>query len=103
MSELKVTEANFEKEVLSSEKPVLLDFWAVWCGPCKMIAPLLGELAALHPEITVGKVNVDEEPQLAIRYGVMSIPTLILIQEGKEVRRLVGLQNMDTLQKFVLA
>lgn len=101
MNEIKVTGENFNTAVAAAAKPVLLDFWASWCGPCKMLAPLVHELAAKHPEIDLGSVNVDEEPALAIRFGVMSIPTLILMKDGAEVRRLVGLQREEALERFI--
>ena len=83
MAELKITAANFENEVLRSDKPVLLDFYADWCGPCKMLAPLVENLDKEYEgRVTVGKVNVDDEQELAIRYGVMSIPTVIFFKDG---------------------
>ena len=97
--EMTITAQNFEKEVLKSEKPVLIDFWATWCGPCMRQGPIVGELAA--EGYTVGKVNVDEEPGLAQQFQVMSIPTLIIFKDGKEAKRLVGLTPKDTLKALM--
>ena len=91
MAELKITAANFENEVLRSDKPVLLDFYADWCGPCRMLSPVLHELAEENSStLKVGKINVDEQQELAVRYGVMSIPTVVLFRGGKEDKRSVG-------------
>ena len=90
MSVINVTNESFEAEVMNSEKPVLLDFWASWCGPCKMIAPVLHEIADEHPEIKVCKVNVDDEMKLAMKFGIQSIPTLIVIKNGKATAQSVG-------------
>ena len=90
MSVLHITKETFEKEVLQSEKPVLLDFFAVWCGPCKMIAPILDEIADEREDIKVCKVNVDEEPELAAQYKVVSIPTLFVIKDGQVVNQSLG-------------
>lgn len=90
MSVLHITTATFENEVLHSDKPVLLDFWASWCGPCRMVGPILDEIAAERSDIKVCKINVDEQPTLAAQFGVMSIPTLVVIKNGQEVNRSVG-------------
>ena len=101
MAEITVTVSNFEQEVLASEKPVLVDFWATWCGPCKMLAPVLQEFAGEHPEVKVGKVNVDEEMALASRFGVSSIPTLILFRGGHPVATSVGFVPKARIEAFV--
>lgn len=91
MSELKITKENFENEVLRSEKPVLLDFWADWCGPCRMLAPVIAELAEEYAgTVKVGKVNVDEEIELAMQYRVASIPTVLLFRNGKVAGTSIG-------------
>lgn len=90
MAVIEITMENFEKEVLQSDKPVLLDFWASWCGPCRMVSPIVDEIADEHPEIKVGKVNVDEQNELASRFKVMSIPSLFVIKDGKVVNQSVG-------------
>lgn len=98
MSVVKITSQNFKKEVLESEKPVLIDFYADWCGPCKMMSPVIDELAEeLSNSIKVGKINVDENQDLAMEYGVMSIPTIILIENGKVTKTFVGVRDKKEL------
>ena len=90
MAVVTITKENFEQEVLQSAKPVLLDFWASWCGPCRMLSPVMDEVAEERTDVKVGKVNVDEQPELAGQFGVMSIPTLLVFEQGKLVRQAVG-------------
>jgi len=97
MSTSKVTDATFEADVLKSAEPVVVDFWAEWCGPCKMIAPILGEIATEQTAITVAKLNVDENPEIAMRFNVMSIPTLLVFQKGEVAKRLVGAKGKGQL------
>ena len=90
MSAIQVNKNNFQEEVLNSDKPVLVDFWASWCGPCRMVAPVLEEIANERSDVKVCKINVDEESELAGRYNVMSIPTLLVVKEGQVVNQAVG-------------
>ena len=97
MSVLTVTKNNFQEEVIRSEKPVLLDFWASWCGPCRMVSPIVDEIAEERKDILVGKVNVDEEMELAAQFQVMSIPTLVVLRNGQVVSRTVGARPKDAI------
>ena len=101
MAVLEITVDNFEKEVLKSKKPVLVDFWAVWCGPCQMQGPVVEQAAERFPEITVGKVNVDEQGELAQKYGVMSIPTLIVFKDGQAAQKAVGFHSLEEIGKIL--
>jgi thioredoxin 1 len=98
MADLNFTDANFDEEVMKSTTPVLVDFWAVWCGPCQMQGPIVEEVAtALAGKAKVGKLNVDENPQTAMKFQVMSIPTLLIFKAGKVVKQFIGVQTKDTL------
>ena len=90
MAVITITKENFEQEVLRSDKPVLMDFWASWCGPCRMLSPIVDAVAEERTDVKVGKVNVDQQPELAGEFGVMSIPTLLVFENGKLVRQAVG-------------
>ena len=90
MALLEITQSNYESEVLNSDKPVLLDFWAGWCGPCQMLSPVVDEIAGERDDIKVGKVNVDEQPDLAAQFQVMSIPMLVVMKDGQVANRSVG-------------
>ena len=90
MSAININKHNFQNEVMNSDKPVLLDFWAPWCGPCRMVVPIVEEIAKERSDIKVGKVNVDEQPELASQFGVMSIPTLVVMKNGKIVKQSMG-------------
>lgn len=97
MSVITVNRNNFREEVLNSERPVLLDFWADWCGPCRMVSPIVDEIAAERGDVKVGKVNVDEQPELAAQFGVMSIPTLVVMKGGRIVNQAVGARPKEQI------
>ena len=97
MSALNINKNNFEQEVLNSEKPVLVDFWASWCGPCRMVVPIVEKIAEEYPEYKVVKVNVDEEPELAAQFEVMSIPSLLIFRNGEVVNKSVGAKNKQQI------
>ena len=97
MSVINIDQNNFQNEVLNSEKPVLLDFWAPWCGPCRMVVPIVEEIARERPDIKVAKVNIDEQYELANRFRIMSIPTLVVMKEGKIINQAVGARPKNTI------
>ena len=100
--EITLTVDNFKSEVLESDKPVLVDFWATWCGPCRMIAPIIEEIAnELSSTVKVGKVNVDEQEELAVKYGISSIPTLLLFKGGEVVKKTLGYMPKEAVLKFI--
>ena len=101
MATVTITKSNFNTEVLSSDKPVLLDFWAAWCGPCRMVGPIVEEISNENPNVKVGKINVDEEPELAQQFGVMSIPTLVVIKDGKVVNQAVGARPKAAILEMI--
>lgn len=96
-----LTSENFESEVINNKSTVLVDFWASWCGPCRMLAPIVDEVAAKHPEITVGKINVDEEPALAAKFNIMTIPTLIVFKNGTARAKSIGLIASDEIENLL--
>ena len=98
---LEITTGNFVNEVLEAKATVLIDFWATWCGPCRMQAPILEAFAGEHPEIKVGKINVDEQPELAQQFGIMSIPTLIVFKNGEKVNESVGLVPKEKVEEMI--
>lgn len=102
MAEIILTEATFENEVINSDIPVLVDFWATWCGPCRMLAPIIEEIANEYEgKVKVGKVNVDEQSALAAKYGIMSIPTLILFKNGEIAEKTVGLRSKEQIKELI--
>ena len=101
MAQIQVTKDNFEEQVLRNEKLVLLDFWATWCGPCKLIAPTVEAIAEEHDSMVLGKVNVDEEMELAVKFGITSIPTLIVMKNGEAAGKLIGYRSKDEILKLL--
>ena len=101
MSVLHITKAEFDEKIIKSEKPVLVDFYATWCGPCKMVAPILEEIADEHPEYVIAKVNVDEEPELAREFKITSIPALFVLRDGEVTDKAVGYRNKEALLELI--
>ena len=102
MAEITITKDNFQKEVLESDIPVMVDFWATWCGPCQMLAPTVAEIAEENEgKIKVGKVNVDEEPELSMKFGIMSIPTIIVFKDGEVANKTMGFQPKENLMALL--
>lgn len=101
MSVLHITKDNFENEVLKSDRPVLLDFWASWCGPCRMVSPIIDEIAEETTDKKVCKINVDEQPELAQAFGVMSIPTLVVMKDGEVVGQSVGVKSKEAILQML--
>ena len=101
MSAMNINNRNFHREVMESDKPVLLDFWAPWCGPCRMVVPIVDEIARENPDIKVGKINVDEEMELARQFGIMSIPALFVVKDGEVVNKAVGARSKKQLLAMV--
>lgn len=102
MSVVNLNEKNFEEEVLKSDKTILIDFWASWCGPCKMMSPVVDEIAEeMNGTVKVCKTNIDEEQNLAVKYNVMSIPTFVVIKAGKEIGRTIGVQDKEEIKKLL--
>ena len=101
MAVINITKENFQQEVMAASQTVLVDFWATWCGPCQMMGPILEELASKHPEIKVGKINVDDQPELAMQFQIDAIPALVVFKKGKAVAQTVGLQPVENLEKLL--
>lgn len=101
MAYINITKANFEAEVLNSSNTVLLDFWAPWCGPCRMVAPIVEEIAAENEDVTLGKINIDEEMELAVQFGIVSIPTLVVMEKGQVIGKAVGYRPKADILKLL--
>ena len=101
MSAININKNNFQNEIMDSEKTVLLDFWAPWCAPCRMVVPVIEEIAGERPDIKVGKINVDEQPELASKFGIMSIPTLVVMKNGKIVQQVSGARPKDAILRML--
>ena len=101
MSAININKNNFQNEVMNSDKPILLDFWAPWCAPCRMVAPTVEEIESERVDIKVGKINVDEQPELANKFGIMSIPTLVVMKNGKIVQRVSGVRPKNTILEML--
>ena len=101
MSVVIINKDNFENEIMNSEKTVLLDFWAGWCGPCKMISPIIDEIAKEHPEIKVGKINVDEQPEIANSFDIMNIPSLFVLKNGEITNRSAGVKSKTQIEEML--
>ena len=101
MSAININKNNFQNEVMNADKPVLLDFWASWCAPCRMVVPIIEEIASERPDIKVGKINVDEQPELASKFGIMSIPTLVVMKNGKIVQQVLGVRPKEAILTMI--
>ena len=101
MAAIVITKENFDREVLKAEGTVLIDFWATWCGPCRMLSPIVDEVASERPDVKVGKINVDEQPELAQQFGIMSIPTLLVFKNGEKVQESVGLIPKEKVEALL--
>ena len=101
MSAININKNNFQNEVMNSDKPVLLDFWAPWCAPCRMVVPIVEEIASEHADIKVGKINVDEQPELANKFGIMSIPTLVVMKNGKIIQQVSGARPKNAILQML--
>ena len=101
MTAININKNNFQNEVMNTDKPVLLDFWAPWCAPCRMVVPIIEEIAGERPDIKVGKINVDEQPELASEFGIMSIPTLVVMKNGKIVQQVSGARPKEDILTMI--